>query len=104
PFAATRPAGPDRTLLGVMSAAFGIGVAMGLAVLIHLFFPVFHTTSELVRHFDLPLLGSVSLTDANQGIVRSNWGFFVGVGALGIATLCAIVLAEPLSTALRGFV
>jgi polysaccharide chain length determinant protein (PEP-CTERM system associated) len=104
PFAATRPAGPDRTLLGVMSAAFGIGVAVGLAVLIHLFFPVFHTTTELVRQFDLPLLGTVSLTDADQGIVRSNWGFFVGVGALGIATLCAIVLAEPLSTALRGFV
>ncbi len=96
------PIAPNRPLLMALVLVVGLGAGGGLAYLLHMFKPVFHSSRALNEMTGLPVLGVVSMTWLDRYKKRQLRGYAwlsVGIAFLVIAFVVALQL-QPLGVRL----
>lgn len=102
PSASFEPAWPNRPLLMSLVLVAGLALGGGVAYLMHMWKPVFHSSRALNEITGLPVLGVVSMTWLDRykkHQLRGYTWFSVGIGFLLIAFFIALQL-QPLGVRL----
>jgi len=100
PSAAFSPVAPNRVLLLAMVLAIGLGLAGGLAYLLHQLRPVFNNTRSLADITGLPVIGAISITWLDRKLIESRMRrlAFGGVAAGLVLIFACVVVFQSAGT------
>ncbi|MCW8946180.1 MAG: chain length-determining protein [Sedimenticola sp.] len=98
PFVPLKPTEPNKLLLNAAVFVGGLVAGIGLALLISLIRPVFHTRGALNRVTGLPVLGSVTFmaTELEKRKARMTGAVFIALVLLLTSTFVGVSLMQDL--------
>lgn len=105
PFVPLTPEGPPRGPLLFVVTILAAMVGVGIAVVLHLINPAYHTTQHLASHLQMPLVGTIArLQNEAQLLSRRRQVTWIAVGCVFLFVGCVALamVADTGARALQG--